>query len=70
MKKKRKKDEVCGITEEIKSGYDYSQIGFLPQNYLYKIEGSSARDELGKVWKDPKAKKKLCQNLKKSKRVN
>ena len=56
-KKKKLEEEVCSISDPLQNK---AGIEELPDSssgkYLYKIDTKAAREELDKVWKDPKAK--------------
>ena len=65
-KKKKLEEEVCSISDPLQNK---AGIEELPDSssgkYLYKIDTKAAREELDKVWKDPKAKKETLSKLKK-----
>ena len=65
-KKKKLEEEVCSISNPLQNK---AGIEELPDSssgkYLYKIDTKAARDELDKVWKDPKAKKETLSKLEK-----
>jgi hypothetical protein len=65
-KKKKLEEEVCSISDPLQNK---AGIEELPDSssgkYLYKIDTKAAREELDKVWKDPKAKKETLSKLEK-----
>lgn len=65
-KKKKLEEEACSISDPLQNK---AGIEELPDSssgkYLYKIDTKAARDELDKVWKDPKAKKETLPKLEK-----
>lgn len=57
-KKKKLEKEVCSISDPLQNKTGIKELSDSSSGkYLYKIDTKTAREELNKVWKDPKAKK-------------
>jgi hypothetical protein len=56
FKKKKLEEEVCS-TDPLQNKVGIEELPDKVQKISYKIDCKAAREELDKVWKDPKAKK-------------